>query len=185
MALTALTLRNLIDEADIRVPNAFPDAQKVDWLNEVNAEFFDIVKIPKVTTIVTDGAASSFTIPTDCVEKNIIKVVLGSNYYRSMIYEDITAAQNYYYIDNTGKISFTPKPPLGSAIVVYNQIQTTSFISTTLTAIPDAPSEYHWIYILGLATRIAKSMNDVNLANNYENDFKSNLAIAQQNFSRG
>lgn len=181
-----MNLQTIIDEADIRVPNAFSPEQKVDWLNEVNYEFFDIVKIPKSAVIAVDGAAATFTIPTDVREKNVRKVVLGSNYYRSIVYEEITAAFNYYTInEGTSQITFNPKPPAGSAVLVYDSIGVTPFISTSLTVSPTAPVEYHWIYVLGLAVRIAKAMNDVVLANNYDNDYKGNLAIAQQNFLRG
>jgi hypothetical protein len=181
-----MNLRTIIDEADVRVPNAFPDDQKVDWLNEVNYEFFDVVKIPKSASVATDGTATTFSIPTDVREKNIRKVIVGSNYYRSIVYEDITAAFNYYTVDeSTNKITFTPKPPAGSAVIVYDQMGVTPFVSTTLTVSPTAPTEYHWIYVLGLASRIAKAMNDVVLANNYDADYKGNLSIAQQNFLRG
>ena len=182
----AMTLQGIIDEADVRVPNAISAAQKIDWLNEVNNEFFDIVKIPKTSTVILSGATTMYSIPDDVREKNIKKVVVGSNYYRSMVYEEITAAMNYYLIWETShQIELNPKPPAGTAIIVYDRISATSFISTNLSAIPDAPEEYHWIYILGLCVRVAKAMNDVILANNYDNDYKGNLSIAQQNYLRG
>lgn len=182
-----MNLQNIIDEADIRVPNAFSVDQKVDWLNEVNYEFFDIVKIPKATTITIVAATASYAVPTDLREKNVRKVVVGSNFYRSMVYEDITAAFNYFTInEGTNQITFVPTPTAaGTGVIVYDQMGTTPFVSSTLTAQPTAPTEYHWLYVLGLAVRIAKSMNDVALANNYENDYKNNLSIAQQNFLRG
>lgn len=180
-----MNLQTIIDEADIRVPNAFSTDQKVDWLNEVNFEFFDVVKIPKAHTA-TIAATDTIVVPTDVREKNIRKLVVGSNFYRSMIYEDITAAFNYYTLDESnGNLKFVPKPATGAtAILVYDKISITPFVAGTLTASPEAPLEYHWLYILGLCVRIAKSMNDAGLANNYENDFKNNLAIAQQNFLR-
>lgn len=181
-----MNLQTIIDEADIRVPNAFPADQKIDWLNEVNYEFFDVVKMPKVFTANADGVLTTFTLPTEAREKNIRKVVAGSNYYRSMIYEDITASFNYYTVDDTTQVmTMTPKPPAGKLIVVFDKMGVVPFISTNLTVLPDAPVEYHWLYVLGLCVRIAKAMNDVNLANNYENDFKNNLSVAQQNFIRG
>jgi hypothetical protein len=181
-----MNLQTIIDEADVRIPNAFSSDQKVDWLNEVNYEFFDIIKIPKTASITLDGITNQFSVPVDLREKNVRKVVVGSNYYRSMIYDDITAAFNYYTIDEaTNKIVFTPKPPAGNAVIVYDMLSTTPFVSTTLTASPVAPTEYHWLYVLGLCVRIAKAMNDVTLANNYESDYKNNLSVAQQNFLRG
>lgn len=180
-----MNLQMIMDEADIRVPNAFPTDQKVDWLNEVNNEFFDVVKIPKAYTASLTGTPT-ITVPTDVREKNIRKMVVGSNYYRSMIYEDITAAFNYYTLDEaTNVLTFKPTPPTGqTAILVYDKISVTPFVVGSLTTEPEAPKEYHWLYILGLCVRIAKAMNDAGLANNYENDFKNNLAIAQQNFLR-
>jgi hypothetical protein len=181
-----MDIQTIIAEADVRVPNAFSSEQKVDWLNEVNNEFFDVVKIPKVATVATDGNVTTFTVPNDVREKGVRKVVVGSNFYRSIIYENITAAFNYYTIkEDSNQIVFTPKPPSGTAVIVYDQIAVSPFLSANLTVQPESPSEYHWVYILGLSVRIAKAMNDVTLANNYENDFKSNLAIAQQNFARG
>lgn len=180
-----MNLQLIIDEADTRIPNAFATDQKVDWLNEINNEFFDIVKIPKTFSFTTT-ASPTVTVGTDLREKNIKKVVVGSNYYRSMAYEDITAAFNYYTVDDTtGIVTLVPQPATGSKFVcVYDKIGTTQFVVGTLTAVPDAPAEYHWLYILGLCSRIAKAMNDAGLANNYENDYKNNLAVAQQNYTR-
>jgi hypothetical protein len=181
-----MNLQTIIDEADIRVPNAFSVDQKVDWLNEVNHEFFDVVKIPKSFTASTNGTASSFPVANDMREKNIKKVVVGSTYYRSMLYENVTAAFNYYTLDEgANSLTLSPKPPASTLIVVYDKISVSPFLASNLTAEPEAPSEYHWLYILGLCVRVAKAMNDASLANNYENDFKNNLAVAQQNYLRG
>lgn len=181
-----MNLSTIIEEADVRVPNAFSDAQKIDWLNEVNNEFFDIVKIPKLHQVQTDGIANNVTVPADVREKNIRKVIIGSTYFRSMIYENVTNAFNHYYLDETtNKLTLNPKPQAAQTVtLIYDKISNTPFISTSLTVEPEAPKEYHWLYILGLCVRIAKAMSDVALANNYESDYKNNLAVAQQNFIR-
>lgn len=181
-----MDLKTILEEADIRVPNAFSPAQKVDWLNEVNYEFFDIVKMPKVVKIASEPATTDYMLPFDCRKKNIRKVVVGSTYYRSMDYEEITAGYNWYTFDDpTHYLLLSSVPQIGQdVIVVYDIANTTPFLATNMLDEPQAPPEYHWIYILGLCTRIAKAMNDVVLANNYDNDYKGNLAIAQQNFLR-
>jgi hypothetical protein len=179
-------LKTIIQEADVRVPNAFSNEQKTDWLNEVNNEFFDIVKIPKTNIINLTGATSIYNCADDVREKNVRKVVVGSTFYRSMIYENITDAFNNYTINETShQIFFSPNPPAGTAIIVYDRISTLNFVSDNLMVSPEAPLEYHWIYVIGLCVRIAKAMSDVALANNYDNDYKGNLAIAQQNYLRG
>jgi hypothetical protein len=181
-----MNIQTIMDEADVRVPNVFSSAQKVDWLNEVNFEFFDLVKIPKTETITTDGVNDTFFVPLDAREKNVRKVVAGTSFYRSMNYEDISAAVNYYTIDEyENTITLVPKPRAGKVVMVYNQMGVLPFVSTNLTASPMAPDEYHWLYVLGLCSRVAKAMNDVTIANNYESDYKNGIAAAQQNFLRG
>jgi hypothetical protein len=185
----SLDLTKIIAEADLRIPNPFDTTSKVDWLNEVNYEYFDIVKIPKTFSRLVDantGLSIGFTLPVDARGKNIRKVVAGSSYYQSIVYEDISTAHNYYTVDDvTQTLTLTPPPPAGNLVVVYNQMGVNPFLATQLTVSPDAPPEYHWIYVLGLCARIAKAMNDVTLANNYEAEYKANLSVAQQNYARG
>lgn len=181
-----LTIEKIIEEADLRVPNAFSTPDKVDWLNEVNREFFDVVKIPALASFTTEAATADYPLENDVRSKNITKVMVGNSIYRSMLYEDVNPGHNYFTFDDVaGAITLEPQPATGKkGIATYNKIGTTNFISTTLTVNPDAPEEYHWLYILGLCERMAKAMNDVTLANNYANDYRNNLMLAQQNFQR-
>lgn len=178
-----MNIRTIIDEANVRIPNSFSDAQKVNWLNECHNEFFDIVKIP-VTWVTACNGTNSFTAPANMREKNIRKVLVNTEYYRSINFEDIAATMNYFILDG-GKLILNPTPAdKASLLVIYDKVPETTFSLTKLNNSPDAPEEYHWIYVIGLCSRIAKAQNDVTLANNYENDYKNALAIAQQNFIR-
>lgn len=181
-----LDIEKIIEEADLRVPNAFSTTDKVDWLNEVNREFFDVVKIPALASFSTVANTSNYALANDTRSKNITKVMVGNSIYRSMLYENVNPGHNYFTFDDTsGEIDLNPTPATGkTGIVTYNKIGTTNFVATTLTDTPDAPEEYHWLYILGLCERMAKAMNDVTLANNYSNDYRNNLMLAQQNFQR-
>jgi hypothetical protein len=183
-----LDLTTIIADADLRVPNSFTSAQKVDWLNEINQEFFDIVKIPKTATFTTTDGTANYTLDTGIRAKNIDKVHVGKQLFLSFLYDDVPPGHNFYtFDDDTSKITLNPTPTvLGlSGIVKYFKIATTSFSSNALSASPDAPSEYHWIYVLGLCERMAKAMDDVVKGNNYGNDYRGNLLIAQQNYQKG
>lgn len=180
-----MDLTTIISEADTRVPNNFDTAQKVAWLNEIHNEFFDVVKIPKVATFNTVAAAPTVVVtPTDIRGKNIETVFIGKGLYPSFQYDKVDPGRGYHTFDDTTRtITIVPTPTAVQAgVIKYYQINTTTFISTTLTAVPDAPLEYHWIFILGLCERIAKSMDDVIRANNYASDYRANLQIAQQNY---
>jgi hypothetical protein len=177
-----MDLRTIINEVDIRIPNTYTNTQKVDWLNEVNNEFFDIVKIPITFAATTNG--EPIVVPANVREKNIRKVLVDTEFYRSFNYENTSSAMNHYYLDENGSLVLSPPANDSNVLVVYDKIGTFNFTSNDLAKEPEAPAEYHWLYILGLCVRIAKTQNDVTLANNYENDYKNALLIAQQNYAR-
>lgn len=187
MAATPLTIEKIISEADVRVSNAISTEKKVDWLNVINTEFFDIVKIPQAESFVTVANSSKYVLADTIRAKNIDRVFVGTTVYPSFLHEAVSPGQNFHiFKDVSGEMELYPAPSKAelAGIVRYHRMPSTSFVSTTLTAVPDAPTEYHWIYILGLAEMIAKAMDDVSKANNYGNDYRAALSVAQANYSK-
>lgn len=182
-----LTLQNIISEADVLVPNAYSPPDKVSWLNAINQDFFSIVKIPLTASFNAMIGTAEYTLPTDVRAKNIDKVMVGLTKYRSMLEEDVQPAQNYWlFNDTTKKLTLTPAPYKNEpGIVRYHMIATTTFTSGSLTAQPDAPPEYHWIYVIGLCSKIAKAQDDIAKANNYMSEFQNALNVAAQNYVLG
>lgn len=182
-----MLLSEIITESDVRVVNAFASAQKAQWLNEVNQEFFDIVKIPQIALFNGVAGVNAYPLPPSVRAKNIDKVMIGNVVYESALYGDIRAGHNHYIVeDNTQFLSFLPAPTLGGqGIVRYYRLPTSVYTSSNLNVQPDAPAEYHWIYILGLASRTAKAMDDAAKGNNLAADYQNALLIAQQNYLRG
>lgn len=180
-----LTLTQIIAEADVRVPNMFDAAQKVNWLNEINNEFFDAVKIPVVTTFTSNGSGA-YPMPSSVQSKNVDLVMIGTQFYTSMQYDIPLPGRNYWNLnDSNNSLAVVPDSIAGDAgIVRYYQKPVTTFLASALTAAPDAPAEYHWLYILGLCERIGKAMDDVGKANNYANDYRNGLLLAQQSFAK-
>lgn len=183
-----MDIGTIISEADVRVPNGFDNTQKVTWLNEINNEFFDVVKIPKSFSFTTtQGAAALVVTPTDIRGKNIDKLHIGKNIFPSFLYQDVQPGRGYHTFDDaTRTVTIVPTPtvPL-PGIIKYFQISTTTFVTSNLTGVPDAPAEYHWVYILGLAEKIAAAMDDIARSSNYGQQYRAQLAVAQANYLRG
>lgn len=181
-----MNLLEIISEADTLVPNAYQPADKVIWLNEVNNEFFDIVKIPMISKFDTVSNVSEYSLPSDVRTKNIDLVRVGLLQYRSMQNEDVLPAQNYWiFDDNMKKITLSPAPYRTDVMIVrYHRIATSTFVSSNLQVTPDAPPEYHWVYTLGLCARIAKAQDDINKANNYSAEYQNALNVASQNYAK-
>lgn len=179
-----LSIQEIINEADIRVPNPFDSSQKVTWLNEVNNEFFEIVRIPKVYRFLIVGGTDTYNMPPS-VNSQLVEIVRNQSVlYESVQYEVVSPGRSSWFIDDdTKKLILYPRPSInGEGVVLYRKQADTSFLLSNLTARPDAPPKYHWAYILGLCERIAKAMNDVTLANNYASDYRNQLALAQEEF---
>lgn len=179
-----LTLQQIIMEADNLVDNGFTNADKIVWLNEINNEFFDIVKIPKIAKFDTTAGTDSYALPDDVRAKNINMVRVGFVKYRSMMEEEVQPGQNYWIFDDeTKEITLNPAPfKNGYGIARYYRIATTSFTTSNLNVTPDAPPEYHWIYAVGLCERLALGMDDIPSANNFGKKYRDALQVAAQNY---
>jgi len=181
-----LTLQQIIDEADAMVPNEFDLATKVSWLNNINQDFFNVVKIPAVTTFTT-STASTYTLPNDVRMKNVDKVIVGSMQYRSFPEDDVQPLQNYWtFNDSTHVLTLSPAPYKTnlSGIVRYHRIATTTFLSSNMSAIPDAPEEYHWTFIPALCEQICLAMDDPKMAN-FNQQYTSAWNVAALNYQAG
>ncbi len=182
-----MDIKTIINEADIRVPNSFSGADKVDWLNEINNQFFDVVKIPKIEPFTGVNGTAEYTLATGVRSKNIDYVLLGTSQYDS--FDDMKPGRNFWtFDDGTHKIKLSSVPiASGQGYVRYFQIGVTTFLATDLeadpvTATPDAPAEYHWLYVVGLSEKIAQAMDDAVKANNYGGIYRNGLLTAAQNY---
>lgn len=178
-----LTLQNIADRADVLVPNAFSDDNKISWLQEVNNDFFDVVKIPLVYPITSVAGTSDYTLSSDIKSKNIDRVTVGSSRWDSALNGGNQAGKALWtYNETTNTITLTPPPYIaGSGMVRYFQRGKTTF-ATIATDVPDAPDEYQHLYVYGLCEKISQALDDAVKANNYGAEFRDGLTIAAQNY---
>jgi len=182
-----MNLQEIIEEADILVPNEIPTADKVMQLNAINQDFFNVVKIPKLYRF-TGTAADEYTLPSDVREKNIDYAQIGVLKYRSLDSDIVAPLQNVFsFDDETSKLTLSPAPYTSGlqGIVRYYRIATTTFVSTNLNVTPDAPAEYHWTFVPALASWLANTQNDSGNAANYEAQYRSAWNTAAQNYGGG
>lgn len=192
----ALTTKEIIIEADALVPNGYVGAgavswlspEKIAWLNALNQEFFDIVKIPETKTFTSTAGTKTYTLTGTIKEKNIDKVIVGNLKYRSFNHEDVQPTDNWFRFDATTNVLTLSSAPSRSALPgmarVYRSSSTNYTTGNVVTASPDAPTEYHWIYVLGLAEYIAKANEEDAKAADYGSQYQSALNTAAKNYWR-
>lgn len=176
-----MNINEIITEADILVPNAVDQAQKLIWLNAVNQDFFNVVKIPTTKRFDYVSGQSDYSIP-GFSEKDIDRVSTGVFWYGKMNYKNITTTQSYFTYENE-TLSLYPAPyKNGVGLVRGRKSATTTFLSTNTSIEPDLPKEYHWTLIPALASYLANTEDDGLKAANYESQYKSAWNIAAQNY---
>ncbi|MEN1985874.1 phage adaptor protein [Paenibacillus hubeiensis] len=182
-----MNINEIISEADMLVPNEVPIGDKVIWLNALNQDFFNVVKIPKIAKFDCVTGQGDYVLPADVRQKNIDLMMIGMFPYKSLDRDDVTPAQNAYSFDDVTKtLSLFPAPYSNlKGFLRYRRIATTLFTSTALTVPPDAPEEYHWTFIPALASMLASSQDDMTKASNYENQYKAAWNVAAQNYQAG
>lgn len=183
-----VTIKNIIDEADILVPNLLSDADKVTQLNAINQDFFTLIKIPKLARFSATSGEPGYTLPADVRAKNIDLVKVGLLQYLDLQSDSVTPTQNTFdYNDENNSLTLSPAPYQNGlqGIVRYHRIATTTFTSSNLEVTPDAPAEYHWTYVPALAAWIALTQDDSDKATLYEAQYKTAWNVAAQNYQKG
>ncbi|TQR97308.1 hypothetical protein [Paenibacillus ottowii] len=182
-----MNINDIIKEADLLVPNAVDVADKLIWLNAINQDFFNVVKIPVFDSFISVLDQGQYTLSANVRFKNIDYVMCGVVKYKELSPDAPNPLQNTFRFDDTTKVLTLSPPPYVAGLgglVRYNRIGTATYTSSNITIEPDAPLEYHWTYIPALAAYIAHSMDDEVKAANYENQYKNAWNVAAQNYQR-
>jgi len=184
-----LTLQQILDESKtiMAIKDEYDNSTLIMWLNNINNDFFNVVKIPKVFRFMTSLNVAEYNMPSDMRLKNIDLVNVGYLHYRSLDEDDIRPLQNYYtYDDISRKMSLNPAPyENAQGVVRYRRIATTTFTSGNMNTSPDAPEEYQWTYVPALCCYIALAMDDAIRATNFENQYKSAWNAAAADYQGG
>lgn len=182
-----MNIQEIINEADNLVPNNVDSSQKIVWLNAINQDFFNVVKIPVTKSMDAIKNQSTYVIDDNIREKNIFNVRVGHFFYRSINYTtDFINDTGYMLDDDIHTLTLLPAPYTnGQLLIGYFKIGKTTYTTNDTTKSPDAPTEYHWTYIPALAAYLAKTEDDAIKASNYETEYKSAWNVAAQNYQVG
>lgn len=182
-----LTIQSIIDEADLLVPNTVSVADKLTQLNAINGDFFNVVKIPKLARFSGMTSQPDYTLPADVREKNIDLVEVGLLKYLDLMSDNVNPTQNNWsYDDSNNKITLSPAPYKNGlpGIVRYHRIATSTYTTGNLSVHPDAPSEYHWTYVLALSSWLAITMDDPSKFSIFDAQYKAAWNVAAQHYTR-
>lgn len=176
-----LTNQQIIDEADRLVPNCIDLTRKVLWLNELNKEYFEVVKVWRVLQIPFRAFNGTFVLDAGVRHRNIGSVVFGSEYQDGS--RPGASRKIFFFDDESHTLTLSPAPKTGGrGTVIFSRAATTTFsIRNIATDKPDAAPEFHYIYVSGLAGKIAQASGDLEKASQYETEYRNALGEAAAN----
>jgi hypothetical protein len=182
-----MNINQIIEEANLLVPNELSIADKVMFLNQINQDFFNVVKIPYPLYFPTFKGQQTYVINDVVRAKNIDAVHVGVLKYRELRADTTNPLQNtYVFNDYENTITLNP-PPYQDGLqgfMRYFYISVIPFSALEVNAVPESPSEYHWTYAVALASYIAHTQDDAVKASHYENQYKSACNVAAQNYAK-
>lgn len=182
-----LTLQQIIDQADILIPNVQTTADKVTQLNAINNDFFNLVKIPNLAYFNGIKGQANYALSADVRAKNIDYVKAGLLQYRKLDADLVRLTDNTFnYDDESNTLILSPAPYRNGlqGIVRYHLVATTVFNSSNLNIQPDAPAEYHWTYVPALAAWIAQTQDEIAKVATFEAQCKTAWNVAAQNYQK-
>lgn len=182
----ALTIQDILTEANTLVPNSVQTADQVLWLNGLNADFFNAVKIAKITRFTAVKGQADYPLAIDVRMKDIDLVEVGLLRYLSLQTDGVNPTQNVFsFDDETARLTISPAAYQDgvAGIVRHRRIATTTFTTANLIVFPDVPDEYQWTLIPGLAAFLANTQDDAVKAGNYEQQYKAGWNLAAQNYN--
>jgi len=192
----ALTLQQIVDMADSRVPNTQSNSDKVAFLDQLQRKLYRIFRFPnEIEKLETVADQAFYTLP-DYIQLPRIKNVVvtdsdGSNprEYEYRGHDETLKYYCYFTFETPDErmIGLYPEPSeTGRLILITFEDGPNTFSSTDMTTVPRFFKDYHMLFVYGLCAELAKIQNDVVLANNYQRDYDELLreAISKINYGR-
>jgi len=179
--------------ADKRVPNTETDAEKVEFLDQLQKQLYRKIEIPeKIEKISTTAEISLYTLPSYIVPNRIKSISLtkldGTESTNYEFREDgQEVVYNCYYIINginSNTLGIYPTPTEAGYMLINFMDSPNTLDSGDMNTVPRFFDDYQMVFVYKLASELAKLQRDIDLANNYEAEYSALLkdAIKEINY---
>jgi hypothetical protein len=179
------TVQELLKTIDTTYRNSYSTAQKVEWMDTVQRQIFQLVRHEAVPYVFqTQEGFSYYPLPLDCDPMGIKQVTIetspGSGAYRDLKFvpvesnERLDASAEFYSIEANQNLFINPIPNAeteGRNIYVYYNKRPKSLSANNLSTIPDLEEDFHELLVLGTLERIARARGEIDDKNMFAGDF--------------
>lgn len=188
-----MTLLDILNEIDVRMPNTFGIEQKIKWLDIAQTKLYKTIGKKHTYTFVTVANQELYTLPDNIAVENISELWIAdstsvtSNYnkYTYSAERYVFNTGNIYYrsdYDGLNQIGLYPSPTVATlkCKIIYRSIPE-KIDGSNLLKIPDIEEDFHEMLINDVIMRITLSGDnpDSELYENYRLEYVSMNVDAQ------
>lgn len=163
----ALTIQEIIDEADEKFPNAIGTASKIRKIYLHEANLLRTI-FRKKTAMTFDLSSEQFLYPLDFSKDKIIYVIVDGTKYNYEEIDDATTSSPFLYTyENSLGIYPTPETTVENGILVYYYAEPIKYNESNLTNYPTLEADFHPLLVYALLIDLAETSRDQEMVNNF------------------
>lgn len=167
-----MKLSEIVEDADLLVPNAFTREQKIRMANQAQRQLFrDYPLNSTVFTFSVKAGVDTYSIPANCLQENIADVLVNGQNYP---FTTPGSSKGYQIVND--KLILAPSPYQDMTGKIYYKAALPDLTVNEWNDTPDFPEDYHELLVLGIANRIAERTQDYKQAAELDGRFRR-LAI--------
>lgn len=167
-----MNVQEILDEVLLLIDHDLTSLQQVNKLNQISRQLFREFPVPdKIYKFTMDDTSFGYyAVPIDCAEDRIRVVIVNGLEYEKISPEiqNVSGPFCMVFLEN---LFVSPNVPNQDAYLYYGPRHVTLTV-TDLTVTPTFPEDYHELLVFGLAKWIAGIQRDVDMANNFQNEYE-------------
>lgn len=173
-----MKLSELLGQVDTLVPNSILLDTKIAWMNQVQSQLYrdyPLSEAVKIYAIRRDQQL--YALPEDCPEDRISRLVIETSQGKETIPFVPAASDSEYDLYRfwtlvSGTLMIYPAPKEDMNGFLYYNARPAELSSAMMDQQPTFPRDFHELLVLGCASRVAKSLADVNRAAVFDQDYR-------------
>lgn len=159
----SLKIKDILLDVNLIIPNSISDEIKVRWLNETQQQMYRDFGFPDTSFAFTQQPnVELYPLPDNCSRERILNVTVdGAEYEYVSVTEDVRD-QCWTIIDNN--IWFYPLPVREKQVFIVYKLAPRDMRLDMQDEEPEFPRDFHEILVYGIAYRVARSMQMIDIS---------------------
>lgn len=166
-----MIVKEMLDQVNAMVPNDLSASIKITFMNQVQNQLFRDYPFPEaIYPFTTTPGTRTYALPGDCPDSGIKKAVING-----MTYDYISADTDIdlprFCTILLGALVIEPVPDTSVLGLLHYKARPKQLTTDDLEMVPNFPSDFHELLVLGCAVRVARANDQLNLASVLSDDF--------------